>query len=88
MAMAHSLLRGRRETAPRDELDYRQPKWRFIRTSPGSRDIGDEPSLIELLSDPIAHALMRADGVLAEEVVATVEDVRERLAAASEGRVA
>ncbi len=35
-------------------------------------DAGIEPALAELLADPIMHAVMRADGVRLQEVLAAV----------------
>jgi hypothetical protein len=34
---------------------------------------GPEPSLREMLADPIVHAVMRRDGITREELVAVVE---------------
>lgn len=40
-----------------------------------------EPSLAELLDDPVAEAVMRRDRVAADDVVALFDDLRRRLAA-------
>lgn len=38
-----------------------------------------EPTIHELLSDPIADLLRRRDGIAVDEVLATVEQAREAL---------
>lgn len=45
----------------------------------------DEPTLDELLEDPVACALMRRDGVEAAEVRALMRDLGRRLSAAGKG---
>jgi hypothetical protein len=39
----------------------------------------DEPSVKEMLSDPIVHAVMRADGVHADELEALLSSVAKRI---------
>ena len=39
---------------------------------------GIEPSLSELLADPIMHAVMRADGVRLQEVLSTIAQASRR----------
>jgi hypothetical protein len=41
---------------------------------------GAEPSLRELMEDPITHAVMRRDGLSADEVWATVREAKRKLA--------
>ena len=41
-------------------------------------DSGIEPTLADLLSDPIMHAVMRADGIRVQDVLATVAEARHR----------
>lgn len=36
---------------------------------------GDEPSLAEMLSDPVCQALMRADGVHVIEIISIIENL-------------
>jgi len=55
------------------------------RTGPWA-SAGSEPSIDELLSDPIAHALMRADGLVVRDVRAMIDRViRSRSAAPPQG---
>ncbi len=42
-------------------------------------DSGIEPALADLLSDPIMHAVMRADRIRVQDVLATVAEARHRL---------
>lgn len=42
-----------------------------------------EASLAEILADPITHALMRADGIVAADVRAIVDDLRRSLGIAA-----
>lgn len=42
---------------------------------------GDEPPIADLLADPIAHALMKADGIVAAEVLTVVDRAQSRDAA-------
>jgi hypothetical protein len=48
-------------------------------TKPHARLAKNEPSVADLLSDPIAQALMRADGIAVEDVIALLERVRGQL---------
>jgi hypothetical protein len=41
-------------------------------------DSGIEPTLADLLSDPIVDAVMRADGIRVQDVLATVAEARHR----------
>ena len=44
----------------------------------------EEPTIAELLNDPIAHLLMKRDGVCVRDVVAVIEAARDRRRAAVE----
>lgn len=54
-----------------------------MRTSKKWTQAGDEPPIGDLLDDPIAHALMKADGVVAAEVLTVVDRAQSRRATAS-----
>lgn len=45
-----------------------------------------EPSIAELLDDPVTHAVMRRDGVTRRDIVETIEVARLRLAARAAAR--
>jgi len=47
------------------------------------RSADAEPSLGELLADPVASAVMRADGVVAEDVFAIFERLHARMSRAA-----
>jgi hypothetical protein len=49
------------------------------RASAPLAEVDDEPSVKEMLSDPIVHAVMRADGVHAGELEALLCSVAKRL---------
>jgi len=42
---------------------------------------GEEPELLELLSDPVIHAIMRRDGVTLADLCAVIRTGRHRLGA-------
>jgi hypothetical protein len=42
---------------------------------------GEEPTLLDLLSDPLTHAVMRRDGVTLAELCAVIRAGRHRLGA-------
>ena len=47
-------------------------------------EAGDEPSITDVLSDPIVHSLMRADGVHIADLLAIIFDGDDRCAAEME----
>lgn len=56
-----------------------------IRTFPlrQTRRTDFEPTLAELIDDPVAEILMRRDGVTREALFRTIEAARQRIAAAA-----
>jgi hypothetical protein len=40
---------------------------------------GDEPDLLDLLGDPVIHAVMRRDGITLAELCAVIQRGRQRL---------
>jgi hypothetical protein len=80
-----SLVRRSPNLAANGKTAVEEMRSRGTRVHPGSLDAQErpyEPSLAELLSDPIARALMRADGVIAEDVIAVIDRLRARITAA------
>jgi hypothetical protein len=47
----------------------------------GRQQGGTEPTLREMLEDPVVKAVMSVDNVSAEEILRLMEQARERLAA-------
>jgi len=66
----------------RDQRAGDGARWLWRRAASTSRFVDAEPSLVELLCDPAARALMRADGVAIEDVIAVLARVRARIGVA------
>ncbi len=45
-----------------------------------------EPTLDELLLDPVAHAVMRRDGLTADDVRQVIQETRQRLSLVQSAR--
>lgn len=48
---------------------------------------GSEPSLRELMDDPLTQAVMRRDGLTAEEIWMAIRDAQRKLAASGSSEV-
>ena len=56
--------------------------------TPRFTQAGIEPSLRELMNDPLTHAVMRRDNVTAHDLSSVVAKARARIRAAQEGDAA
>lgn len=65
-------------------LERTWPTWKS--SVPSVRAAYVEPSLEDLLCDPVAHAMMQADGVVAEDIIALLERLRARILASPDDR--
>ena len=80
MVTKHNGMRAWSESDSRAESAAATTGWSSRRSPFASGPAEGEPSLGELLSDPIAHAMMRADGVVAEDIIAIFERLSARMA--------
>jgi hypothetical protein len=69
-------------------IDKTNKEERRMRSLPHPSSIGGSyPALADLLSDPVTQAVMRADGVTAEHVIAVVERVMASNVCLSHSRI-